>query len=172
MCIAHLHFPLPFISKNVSFSHSRLYQCGLGVVVRISILCALDCADLGESSLLKVAKVLLSTTPVCVDDWQARYPTLVDDVAATLKRIIDAGNKASGIFHVSSPERTTKYQALLLMQDILKADASHVIPDKLPCGSMKDILNADASHAGMPLGSTPRPENVQLDTGATWATLG
>ena len=58
------------------------------------------------------------------------------------------------------------------MQDILKADASHVIPDKLPCGSMKDILNADASHAGMPLGSTPRPENVQLDTGATWATLG
>ena len=87
-CIVCLHFPLPFISKNVSFSHSRLYQHGLGVVVRIPILHALDCADLGESSLLKVAKVLLSTTPVCVDDWQARCPTLVDDVAATPKRII------------------------------------------------------------------------------------
>ena len=78
-------------------------------------------------------------TPLKVDNWGVRFPTLVDDVSRCLKGLLDAkrADKAAltGIFHCSSPERATKYEQALLMADVLGVPASHLSPDGDPPAS-------------------------------------
>jgi dTDP-4-dehydrorhamnose reductase len=97
-------------------------------------------------------------TPLKVDNWGVRFPTLVDDVSRCLKGLLDAkrADKAAltGIFHCSSPERATKYEQALLMADVLGVPASHLSPD------------------GDPPPGAPRPQNTQLDCSGLWAALG
>ncbi len=153
---------------------------GKAVIVRIPVLYALDCEDLSESASLVVAKSLLSSkkagTICTVDNWGKRYPTLVDDVSAVLRLIIDASqqeeekdddddnhdddtddpiSKGNGkILHISSSEQCTKYELTQLMAKILGIDGSHIQPDSNP-----------------PSGAA-RPQNTHLDCSETWDALG
>jgi S-adenosylmethionine synthetase len=144
-------------------------------VVRVPVLYARDCRTLDESSSLTEAKKLLSSEQVVADDWGQRYPTLVDDVAVVIRKLVDlklrappsdaerssgsAGpsphdDGASGILHCSSPHRTTKFQLTQLMARILGVDGSHVRSEpREPTGEL-------------------RPRNTQLDCRRTWEALG
>jgi len=97
-----------------------------------------------------------------------RFPTLVDDIARCIRLIVDHSiatttttqksdekcNVEGGtIFHVSSPQRCTKYELLKIMGDILEVDSSHIEPDPEP-----------------PAGA-PRPQNTQMDCSQTWSIL-
>eukprot|EP00405_Crypthecodinium_cohnii_P036342 CAMPEP_0206540318 /NCGR_PEP_ID=MMETSP0325_2-20121206/8918_1 /ASSEMBLY_ACC=CAM_ASM_000347 /TAXON_ID=2866 /ORGANISM="Crypthecodinium cohnii, Strain Seligo" /LENGTH=318 /DNA_ID=CAMNT_0054037987 /DNA_START=90 /DNA_END=1046 /DNA_ORIENTATION=- len=128
------------------------------VCLRVPVLYAKDCKDVTESSSLTVAKSLLSTTEQKVDNWGLRFPTLVDDVAAVLKHIIDRKTEdpklASGILHCSSGESATKYQQAIMMAEILGTSTEKLHPDSEP-----------------PQGA-PRPQNTQLDCSATWKAIG
>ena len=103
--------------------------------------------------MLKAAPVAAASSPQKVDDWGVRFPTAVDDVSRCLRALIDAkrGKPAAvtGIFHCSSPERSTKYGQALLMAELLGVPSEHLTPDPEP-----------------PAGA-PRPQNTQL-----WAALG
>ena len=128
------------------------------IVLRVPVLYASDCETLSESASLVVAEVLRSTTPQKVDNWGARFPTLVDDVARCLKLIIDEVRRnpyrMAGVYHCSAPERTTKFLQALAMASILGVSAEHLAPDNAP-----------------PAGA-PRPQNTQLDCSSLWAKLG
>ena len=111
-----------------------------------------------ESASLTVAKTLLGKEQQKVDNWGVRFPTLVDDVANCLKALIDIKHKdpssALGIFHCSSPHRTSKYELAKTMAQILMQDSSRLIPNNDPPGG------------------APRPQNTQLACEATWEVLG
>ena len=130
------------------------------IIVRIPVLYALDCEDLSESASLVVAKALLSTESVTVDNWGVRFPTLVDDVSSVIRLIINATqneqnplSKGGMKLHVSSSEQCTKYELTKLMAKIVNVDGSHIQPNSNP-----------------PSGA-PRPQNTQLDCSATWEVL-
>ena len=62
-----------------------------------------------------------------------RFPTAVDDVSQCLKLLIDAKraerSRACGVFHCSSPERSTKYTQAKLMAACLGVPAEHLAPN-------------------------------------------
>jgi len=131
------------------------------LVLRVPVLYALDCAHLSESASLQVAEALLpqQSEYIDIDDWGIRFPTLVDDVSAVLKLIIDAKASAQSalppVLHCSSPERTTKYQLALQMAELLGVGTNLLKRDKNP-----------------PQDAAPRPRATQLDCAATWEALG
>ncbi len=133
------------------------------IVVRIPVLYAYDCKDLGESASLVMAKTLLSKSPTTVDNWGERFPTLVDDISEILGLVIDATMRVdvddhpiscARRLHISSSEQCTKYELVKIMADVLGVDGSHIQPD-----------------SNQPAGA-PRPKNTQLDCTETWKLLG
>ena len=129
------------------------------VIVRVPVLYATDCYDVKESAALVIAKSLCSTSPTKVDNWGIRFPTLVDDVSNILRFVIDATqrptNPLSNVrLHVSSSNRTTKYEMVKLMAKIMSVDSSHIEPNSNP-----------------PDSSAPRPRNTQLNCDETWKAL-
>ena len=93
-----------------------------------------------------------SDKPTVMDDYQIRFPTLVDDVAAVCRGIADKrvdGNDFSitGIWHWSSDKPMTKYQMATQMAEVFGLPHSHLSGQKEP-----------------PSGATcTRPHNAALD---------
>lgn len=82
-----------------------------------------------------------------MDDYQIRYPTLVDDVAAVCKFIADkriGDISMTGIWHWSGTEAMSKYSMVCQMADIFGLPHSHL------------TANSD------PPSGTPRPHNTAL----------
>ena len=129
-------------------------------VLRVPVLYAYDQETLAESASLVVAEALKgsSSEPKLIDDWGVRFPTACDDVSEAIRLIIEAKRedkaKITGIYHCSSPERSTKYSQSLLMAKVLGLPSEHLKPN------------------GEPPSGAPRPQNTQLDCSSTWAALG
>ncbi len=117
---------------------------------------------LDESSVTELASLLKKGQACMVDNWARRYPLHVDDVAAAIEKIIDAGasrsdgptadGRAAGhrsglpIYLLSGPVAYTKYEMLMIIAKTLGMDASFAAPDAAP-----------------PLGA-PRPRDCRMDT--------
>ena len=103
---------------------------------------------LDESSVTELALLLKKGQACRVDNWARRYPLHVDDVAAAIEKIIDAGASRSGcpIYLLSGPVAYTKYEMLTIMAKTLGMDASFATPDAAP-----------------PKGA-PRPKDCGMDT--------
>lgn len=104
---------------------------------------------LAESPVTELAARIFEGRAFKAEDWAARYPAHVDDVARALALI--AGNlmkgapDAGGVYHFSSGEQFTKYGMALVIAQVLGADASLIQPDPNP-----------------PAGA-PRPKDCRLD---------
>ena len=86
--------------------------------------------------------------PAKIDDYQIRFPTLVDDIATVCRFIADkriSDFSLTGIWHWSGVEAMTKYSMVCQMAEIFGLSHSHLTP------------NTEA-----PTG-TPRPHNTSLD---------
>ncbi|XP_071791072.1 methionine adenosyltransferase 2 subunit beta-like [Asterias amurensis] len=111
-----------------------------------------DVEYLEESAITVLFKVLLDTSqPAAICDYQLRYPTHVQDIAAVCRQMADLYMKSpsavKGIFHWSNDELVTKYSLMTMMADIFHVKSDHITAKKEPTG-------------------TPRPYNCQLDTTA------
>ena len=85
--------------------------------------------------------------PTKIDDYQIRYPTLVDDVGAVCRFIAEkriADKSMTGTWHWSGTESMTKYSMVCQMADMFDLPYGHVISNPNP-----------------PTG-TPRPHNTAL----------
>lgn len=72
-----------------------------------------------------------------MDDYQVRYPTLVDDIAAVCRCIADKradGNDftITGLWHWSSTESMTKYNMAVQMAEVFGLPHDHLSPSKAP----------------------------------------
>ncbi len=104
---------------------------------------------LAESPVTELAAKVLEGKTFKAEDWAARYPAHVDDVARALALIAEHLMKgtpgAGGIYHFASGEQFTKYGMALVIAQVLGADASLIAPDPNP-----------------PAGA-PRPKDCRLD---------
>ena len=95
--------------------------------------------------------------PFKAEDWAARYPAHVDDVARALaliaKHLMQDTADAGGIYHFASGEQFTKYGMARVIAEELGVDVALVQPDPNP-----------------PSGA-PRPKDCRLDA-SRLASLG
>lgn len=88
--------------------------------------------------------------PTVIDDYQPRYPTLVDDVAKVCHFIAEKKLKEPslcGILHWSGQEQMTKYRMICTMAQLFGLPMDHIKPNQNP-----------------PTGPTVRPYNIALDS--------
>ncbi|KAI8822412.1 uncharacterized protein EV422DRAFT_523923 [Fimicolochytrium jonesii] len=80
--------------------------------------------------LLEIIKNTAKT--VDMDDFQARYPTNVEDIAKVLRQMTERAvfkkEALSGVFHYSAPEKMTKYQICAVFANILSLPIDHLKP--------------------------------------------
>ena len=104
---------------------------------------------LAESPVTELAAKVFEGKPFKAEDWAARYPAHVDDVARALaliaKHLMQGAPDSGGIYHFASGEQFTKYGMALVIAQVLGADAGLITPDPNP-----------------PAGA-PRPKDCRLD---------
>jgi len=103
-------------------------------VLRVSILYG-QVENLEESAVTVLAKPLIDTTPTEVDDYNIRWPTLVDDVAHVCLALSERKLEHCGLYgtwHFSGTEKFTKYEMTLAIAKAFGLDHSHITPTKNP----------------------------------------
>lgn len=119
-----------------------------GAILRVPILYG-DVEYLKESAVTVLFDAVKQTDkPAVIDDYQIRYPTLVDDVAAVCKFIAEkhvSDHTMTGIWHWSGIEAMSKYSMACQMAESFNLPISHLTPNPNP-----------------PTG-TPRPHNTALE---------
>ena len=118
-------------------------------VLRVPLLYG-DVENLGESVVTDLARQIRAAqgSPLTLDDWATRYPTLTDDVAVVLRQTIEhrlSHPDFRGTFHWSGSEAFTKHTMGRAIAKILQADPETILPDPRP-----------------PAGA-PRPKDCHLD---------
>lgn len=112
---------------------------------------------LAESPVTELAARIFEGKPFKAEDWAARYPAHVDDVARALaliaKHLMQGAPDAGGIYHFASGEQFTKYGMARVIAEELGVDVALVQPDPNP-----------------PSGA-PRPKDCRLDA-SRLASLG
>lgn len=132
--------------------HAILSSGCCASVLRVPILYG-PCETLDESAVTILAQNMLASrageSPLKMEHWATRYPTLTDDVALVLRQMaarqIETGD-LRGIYHWSGNEPMTKYDMAVAMAPHLGFDPARLVPDASP-----------------PSGA-PRPKDCHLDT--------
>ena len=112
-------------------------------VLRVPVLYG-EVEELGESAVTTIFNLLKKQQEARVDHWATRFPTLVDDIAKVIAKMLNG--KPSGTFHYSGETALTKYETALLMGQLMNV--------------CTDQLIAEPNQTGTAL----RPKNAQLDT--------
>ena len=129
-----------------------LQQGNTTAVLRIPVLYG-PVESLDESAVTVIFKSVKSGAPTKMSDFERRYPTHVDDVAAVCCQLASCSlgeqQRYSGVWHISGPECLTKYQMSVAMAEMFGLPSSHLIPVREPSGG------------------APRPYDCQLDCSRT-----
>lgn len=124
-------------------------------ILRVPVLYTLTPENLQESSVTTVIEQVIAakgTTPLTLDSWAIRYPTLVEDLAIVIRQMLE--KRPDGVFHWSSPEAFTKYDMGLKIAEVW------------------GLSSANLRKSGAPAnGSEPRPQDCHLDR-ASLTSLG
>jgi len=107
--------------------------------------------SLNESAVTILANLLLDKTPVEVDNLQKRYPTLVDDVAHVCVGLSERKLEHCGLYgtwHMSNPERYTKYEMVTEIASMFGLSSDHIKPTqnenaKIPYNSELNCIALD-----------------------------
>jgi len=97
-------------------------------VLRVPVLYG-EVEYLEESAVTSLIKFVLDQKPVEIDDWQARYPTLVDDVAFVCLGLSERKLEHCGLYgtwHMAGPEKFTKYQIAVELAKIFQLPHDHI----------------------------------------------
>lgn len=121
----------------------------VNTILRIPVLYGeVECID--ESAITVIAKSLFNNeSKTFIDNWAARYPTHVEDVAEVVLKIVNrhrsGDSSISGVLHYSGDEKFTKYEIAKIIGNAFRLDHAHLVPvNDAPSGP-------------------PRPKNTNLD---------
>jgi len=137
----NLYGKTKFLGEKATEDYSENYA-----ILRVPILYG-NQEDLNESAATAIMGQIRTTPELSVDNWAARFPTYVGDVAFTLRELIEKVDikNCQEIFHWSGDEEFTKFSMAKVMGDILDVDVSNIKPNNEPTAG------------------APRPQNCQLD---------
>jgi len=86
------------------------------LIVRLPLLYGYSPGD-RDTLILKIVRNLKAGKKIKADNVRWRYPTLVDDVALAINKLIEIPQ--SGVFHISSEDRMHKYDFLIKAAKVL-----------------------------------------------------
>jgi len=137
----NLYGKTKFLGEQVTKEHADNYA-----ILRVPILYG-NQENLKESAATAIMEQILENPEMKVDNWAARFPTYVGDVAFTLRELIEKVDikNCQEVFHWSGDEEFTKFSMAKVMGDILDIDVSKIESNNEPTAG------------------APRPKNCQLD---------
>jgi S-adenosylmethionine synthetase len=137
----NLYGKTKFLGEKATEEYSENYA-----ILRVPILYG-NQENLNESAATAIMGQIKTTPELSVDNWAARFPTYVGDIAFTLRQLLEKIdiNNTREIFHWSGNEEFTKFSMAKVMGDILEIDISKIKPNNEPTAG------------------APRPQNCQLD---------
>jgi S-adenosylmethionine synthetase len=140
--------PLNYYGRSKFAGETAALESGADVcILRVPVLYG-PVETLEESAATGAAQLLENDEKQTVDHWAVRYPTHVDDVAASVRGLaglLEKGDRIPERLHFSGNEALTKYEMALIMAEA--------------CGRSSDHLRADREATG----GAPRPHNCHLD---------
>jgi len=122
-----------------------LGQCQNSLILRVPLLYGMA-AGLQKSDLLNgTLKALSSDKPWNMEDSIVRYPTYTGDVADAIFFLLD--RNASGIFHFSGQDRTSRYKITATFADIFGRSMKNIV--RLERAPATEARRPHDSHLGM-----------------------
>ncbi|WP_440054672.1 dTDP-4-dehydrorhamnose reductase family protein [Pseudoalteromonas sp. T1lg65] len=107
-----------------------LAASGEHCVIRVPVLYG-QVNELTESAVTIIAEHLQQDANSPQDNWAIRYPTHVDDIAATLGDMLRLAVKG-GIYHISGDQALTKYQMAQAIATAINVDAKAITAQDSP----------------------------------------
>lgn len=105
-------------------------NCSLRVPFLYGIQAGIEQAPMLAGSI----KALLNPAEQLIDDVGVRYPTYTGDVARAVILLLE--KRASGIYHCSGEDKTTKYRIAKAIGDVLNLSHTHLQPQSHPAPSI------------------------------------
>jgi dTDP-4-dehydrorhamnose reductase len=119
--------PVNYYGETKFEAEKRILSiCPDAIIIRVSILYGINAGLKASPLLYSSLKAIESKAKVFIDDAIIRYPVYTGDVAKALNFLLS--KNASGIFHFSSDDKTTKYKMAKEMASVLGKDSSHINP--------------------------------------------
>lgn len=103
------HSPINFYGKTKSLAEEiiKTINCSF-TIIRLPLLYGYNCEFDKDTLLRGVVKSLSNEEEILLDNKRIKYPTLIDDVAKGLIKVIKENLR--GIFHFSSRDALTKFE--------------------------------------------------------------
>jgi len=104
------------------------------IVLRIPILFG-SVEYLGESAVTCLVELLFKKDPKSISDYEIRYPSHVNDIAAICCNLLELklqGQSIQGIYHWGGKEAMTKYGMVVSMAKVFNFPMEHITPDPNP----------------------------------------
>lgn len=115
--------------------------CPDAIILRVSLLYGINAGIKASALLSSSLKALETKEDLFLDNKIIRYPLYTGDVARAISFLII--KKASGIFHLTSEDKLTKYQITKEIASITGRDSSHIKPlETVPLTLAKRPLNS------------------------------
>ena len=130
---------------KLSAEHIVLQNCPDALIIRVSILYGINAGVKASALLCSSLQLLDKRQIVEVDNVVVRYPVYTGDVARAIWYLLQKSE--TGIFHVTSQDKLTKYNIAVLVGQLLHKDYSHIKP-------LNTLLSTPAA----------RPLDAHLDT--------
>lgn len=100
------------------------------LVLRVPLLIGAGPDAKRSGFITQIVQALCSGAPQEADDVGPRFPTWIRDVAEASRFLLDRG--VTGIVHLSSQEKRTRYGILVAAAEALGMSAAHIRPTKNP----------------------------------------
>jgi len=119
--------PINYYGETKAEAEKRvLALCPDAIIMRVSVLYGINTGLKASPLLYSSIKAIESKTELLIDNTIIRYPVYTGDVAAALNFLLQIN--AIGIFHLSSEDKTTKFQITKDIASLLGKDSSHIKP--------------------------------------------
>lgn len=120
--------PLSVYGASKREAEKLVLQRANAIVLRVPLLMGWTDDPLKSGFFSQLVNDLRAGSPIMLDDVLARYPVWTRDAGVAIRSLLLAG--ASGIFHYSTPQKLTRYQAALEMGSLLGLSADHIRPSR------------------------------------------
>jgi len=120
--------PLSVYGATKADAEALVLQRSTGIVLRVPLLMGWTDDPLKSGFFSQLVNDVRAGGRITLDDVLARYPVWTHDAGRAIQTLLISG--ATGIFHYSTPQKLTRYQAALAMGALLGLSTAHISPSR------------------------------------------
>lgn len=120
--------PLGYYGRSKLAGENALIISGVDYAILRTMVLYGAGKNLRDNFAIWLIKMLRSGKPVTIVDDQYGHPTIVDDLAAAILKVVE--KRQTGIFHVTGSEYVNRYEFALKLAEVFGLDKSLIKPIK------------------------------------------